>query len=85
MQQHTAQHLITAMCMQLHGWKTVSWNLGTERSSIDLACAQITSDEMVALEEALNSVILSRKQVVTLSHNFTDPAGDLFALHARFT
>lgn len=63
MQQHSGQHLITALASNLFGWKTVSWNLGAERSSIDLACSQISQNDMEKLEAELNKSILARSPV----------------------
>ena len=36
MQQHTGQHILSAAFERTGGYKTVSFHLGTERSSIDL-------------------------------------------------
>jgi Ser-tRNA(Ala) deacylase AlaX len=63
MQQHTGQHLITALAKNLFGWKTLSWNLGPEKCSIDLSCAQISPEQMIQLEEALDEAVLARKPV----------------------
>ena len=35
MQQHSSQHLLSALAYKVHGWKTASWNLGEEVCYID--------------------------------------------------
>src|SRR6185437_16580390 len=42
MQQHTAQHMLSAACLELFKFQTVSFHLGRDISTIDLAAPSIT-------------------------------------------
>ncbi|KAJ8264572.1 hypothetical protein GJAV_G00150840 [Gymnothorax javanicus] len=57
MQQHTGQHLITAVADTLFGYKTTSWELGRQRSTIELDTAAVKPGQMEVLEEAVNQKI----------------------------
>jgi Ser-tRNA(Ala) deacylase AlaX len=60
MQQHTAQHLISALAADRLGWRTTSSHLGAERSDIELAIevgqadpARLAQLESMVVEEIL--------------------------------
>ncbi|XP_071103121.1 alanyl-tRNA editing protein Aarsd1-B-like [Haliotis cracherodii] len=57
MQQHSGQHLITALADSMYGYKTTSWNLGEKVSFIELDTPQMKADELVTLEETVNAKI----------------------------
>uniref|UniRef100_A0A667ZTK7 Alanyl-tRNA synthetase domain containing 1 n=1 Tax=Myripristis murdjan TaxID=586833 RepID=A0A667ZTK7_9TELE len=57
MQQHSGQHLITALADTMFGYKTTSWELGRQRSSIELDTPCVKPAELQALEEAVNEKI----------------------------
>lgn len=81
MQQHSGQHLISALAEQHFAWDTVSWNLGmlliclsaiskvgTEKCSIDVACKKpIDAQQLQELEELANDQI--KKQLPVLSES----------------
>ena len=50
MQQHTGQHVLSAAFVRLFGVKTVSFHLGADISTIDLA-REVTGKEMAAAED----------------------------------
>jgi len=62
MQQHTAQHLITAIAQDRFGRATTSFHLGQETSSIDLDGA-LTAAQVQDLEDAVNQEIRSDRAV----------------------
>eukprot|EP00735_Rhodelphis_limneticus_P005453 TRINITY_DN1729_c0_g1::TRINITY_DN1729_c0_g1_i1::g.25162::m.25162 TRINITY_DN1729_c0_g1::TRINITY_DN1729_c0_g1_i1::g.25162 ORF type:complete len:449 (+),score=99.06,sp/Q6DEJ5/AASD1_DANRE/40.09/1e-83,tRNA-synt_2c/PF01411.14/1.2e-06,tRNA_SAD/PF07973.9/1.6e-05,PhaP_Bmeg/PF09602.5/0.61,PhaP_Bmeg/PF09602.5/1.7e+02,Peptidase_S49/PF01343.13/15,Peptidase_S49/PF01343.13/25 TRINITY_DN1729_c0_g1_i1:56-1348(+) len=62
MQQHSAQHLISAIADDKFGLKTQSWSLGETKSSIDFEPA-LTPEKMRALEDAVNEQIRVGKPV----------------------
>lgn len=68
MQQHTAQHLLTALAQDRQGWATTAFHLGPERCDIELDCAAISNAELAALEARANAAIRAglpvRSQVV---------------------
>jgi len=53
MQQHTAQHLITALAADLFGWATTSFHLGATLSDIELDVAQLSAQDLRNLEDAV--------------------------------
>jgi alanyl-tRNA synthetase len=58
MQQHTGQHILSAAFDNELGLKTVSFHLGKEICSIDLATENVTEEELLKIEEIANQVIL---------------------------
>jgi alanyl-tRNA synthetase len=62
MQQHTGQHILSAAFDRLFGVRTVSFHLGSETSTIDLA-REVTHAELAAAEEAANRVVWDDRPV----------------------
>lgn len=74
MQQHTGQHLITAVAESMFGCPTTSWNLGEKISSIELDTPKMTEEQMTMLEDAVNEKIRERISVKpVLYHDKDDP------------
>lgn len=65
MQQHTAQHLLTAVALARSGWATTAFHLGDEVSSIDLDTAPPGTEELEALERAALEEIHTNRRVKT--------------------
>ncbi|MEQ8764094.1 MAG: alanyl-tRNA editing protein [Planctomycetota bacterium] len=63
MQQHTGQHLLTAVAADRFGWETTAFHLGSERCDIELTAAAITTDGLAALEAAVNAEIRAAHSV----------------------
>lgn len=63
MQQHSGQHLITAVAEQLFGLKTTSWELGRLRSAIELDSPSVTAEQVAAIEQSVNEKIRARLMV----------------------
>src|SRR5215475_8952354 len=63
MQQHTGQHLLSAMFQERFGLPTVSFHLGAELSSIDLRGAEPTLDILEGAERAANRVIFEDRPI----------------------
>ncbi|KAJ3213602.1 Alanyl-tRNA editing protein Aarsd1 [Clydaea vesicula] len=57
MQQHTGQHLISALVKANFGWDTVSWHLGSDISTLDLNTKSITTEELQIIEDKVNENI----------------------------
>uniref|UniRef100_A0A672Q0Y2 Alanyl-tRNA editing protein Aarsd1 n=1 Tax=Sinocyclocheilus grahami TaxID=75366 RepID=A0A672Q0Y2_SINGR len=74
MQQHSGQHLITALADAMFGYKTTSWDLGRQRSSIELDTAAVKPGEMEALEAAVNEKIRAHIPVTVNLLSIDDPA-----------
>jgi alanyl-tRNA synthetase len=63
MQQHTAQHLLSAAFIELFGFPTVSFHLGTEISTIDLAAPSVVPRQLEAAERRTNEIIFEDRSV----------------------
>ncbi|KAI4898167.1 hypothetical protein NFI96_016253 [Prochilodus magdalenae] len=74
MQQHSGQHLITALADAMFGYKTTSWELGRQRSSIELDTATVKAGQMEALEAAVNEKIRVHVPVNVQLLSLDDPA-----------
>ncbi|RPI20653.1 MAG: alanyl-tRNA editing protein [Acidobacteria bacterium] len=65
MQQHTAQHLLTALAQDRFGWSTTAFHLGVEVSDIELDAALLSPADLDSLEEAIASEIRAARKVQT--------------------
>jgi alanyl-tRNA synthetase len=65
MQQHTGQHLLSAMFQERFGRPTVSFHLGAELSSIDLRGAEPTAEILEGAERAANRIIFEDRPINT--------------------
>ncbi|RVE59429.1 hypothetical protein OJAV_G00188410 [Oryzias javanicus] len=74
MQQHSGQHLITALADQMFGYKTTSWELGRQRSTIELDSPRVTPAQLQELEEAVNEKIRAHVPVNVQLLSVDDPA-----------
>ncbi len=62
MQQHTGQHLLSAVLVDLYGAATVGFHLGAESSQIDVAGA-LTEAQIVEAELRANRVVFENRPV----------------------
>jgi alanyl-tRNA synthetase len=62
MQQHTGQHVLSAAFERLFGARTVSFHLGADSSTIDLA-RELSAGEIAAGEDAANAVVWEDRPV----------------------
>ncbi|BDU72048.1 alanyl-tRNA editing protein [Mesoterricola silvestris] len=79
MQQHTGQHLLTAVAQDRFAWATTAFHLGEEVCDIELATPAIRGAELRALEEAVAAEIRAARPV---SAARVKP-GDLAGLQVR--
>jgi alanyl-tRNA synthetase len=63
MQQHTAQHLLTAVALRDFGWRTTAFHLGPEASDIELDVPGLDRAAMTRLEEACQREVLAARPV----------------------
>jgi alanyl-tRNA synthetase len=57
MQQHTAQHLLSAVMQEEFGFSTVSFHLGGDYSTVDVEPATATEETLAAIELRTNEVL----------------------------
>lgn len=63
MQQHTGQHLLSAVFEDLFGFKTLSVHFGADYSTLDLDAELVTRDQMIAAEQRANVVVAEARPV----------------------
>ena len=63
MQQHSAQHMLSAAFIELFGFQTVSFHLGREISSIDLAAPSVVPRHLDEAERRVNEIIFEDRAV----------------------
>ena len=71
MQQHTGQHLLSAVLAELFGVATVSVHFGPDDSTLDLDAASIDPAQMAAAETRANEVVAENRPVAV---DFEDAA-----------
>ena len=63
MQQHTGQHLLSAVAEDRFGWKTTSFHLGPEVCDVELTVPSLAPQDRIALEEAVAAEIRKARPV----------------------
>lgn len=71
MQQHTAQHLLSAIFADRHGWPTVSVHFGDESATLDLDVGQVDAAVLREAERQANAIVTENRPVVV---SFEDAA-----------
>jgi alanyl-tRNA synthetase len=74
MQQHTGQHLFSAVLEELFHLPTVSFHLGAETSTIDLAAPSLSPAQMEQAEERCAEIVRESRPVAI---TFDDASADL--------
>jgi alanyl-tRNA synthetase len=63
MQQHTGQHLLSAVCEELFRLRTVSFHLGAESSTIDLEGGTLDARTAAEAESRANQIVCENRPV----------------------
>ena len=71
MQQHTGQHLLSAVFDELFGHKTVSVHFGDESSTLDLDAASLSKERALKAERRANEIVFENRAI---SVTFEDAA-----------
>jgi alanyl-tRNA synthetase len=69
MQQHSGQHLLSAVLLDLYGAPTVGFHLGADASAIDVAAASLTDAQLASAEARANEIVCENRP---LSISFED-------------
>ena len=64
MQQHTGQHLLSAVAQDRFQWATTAFHLGAEVSDVELAVPALAPADLARLEEAVAAEIRAARPVV---------------------
>ncbi|XP_068233117.1 alanyl-tRNA editing protein Aarsd1-like [Palaemon carinicauda] len=73
MQQHSAQHLISAISEDEFGYATSSWYLGDTVSYIVFNTSTFTAEKVSALEDTINFKLRSAIPVTVMEYDAADP------------
>jgi alanyl-tRNA synthetase len=63
MQQHTGQHLLSAVLADLFGAQTVGFHLGSESSAIDVTAGSLTDAQVAQAERRANEIVFENHDV----------------------
>ena len=63
MQQHTGQHVLSAAFIELYQMPTVSFHMGEDYCSIDLAAPSVSSEQIAGAEKRANQVVFENRPV----------------------
>jgi alanyl-tRNA synthetase len=63
MQQHSGQHVLSAAFEKLYGFATVSFHMGDESCTIDLATEAVSAEQLRAAERLANEIIAEDRPV----------------------
>jgi alanyl-tRNA synthetase len=63
MQQHSGQHVLSAAFVELYEMPTVSFHMGEDYCSIDLATPALTAEQIREAEKRANQIVLENRQV----------------------
>ena len=63
MQQHTGQHVLSAAFIELYEMPTVSFHMGDDSCSIDLAAPSVSSEQIVGAEKRANQIVFENRPV----------------------
>ena len=63
MQQHTGQHVLSAAFVELYQMPTVSFHMGEDYCSIDLATPSISSAQIAGAEKRANQIVFENRLV----------------------
>ena len=75
MQQHTGQHLLSAVLADLWDYPTTSVHLGELTSTLDLDTSQLTSEQVVQAEMRANEVIAENRPVTVTFEDASSATG----------
>lgn len=75
MQQHTGQHLLSAVFEDLFGFRTVSVHFGPDYSTLDLDTELVTHQQMLEAESRANAIVGEARPVTVTFEDARSAAG----------
>lgn len=75
MQQHTGQHLLSAVLEELYSMRTVSFHMGAETSTIDLEAPALSLAQTAAVEQRCAEVVAEARPVTVSYEDAASAAG----------
>ncbi|WP_340395590.1 DHHA1 domain-containing protein [Paenibacillus sp. FSL E2-0177] len=65
MQQHSGQHLLSAVCLEKHNFMTLSFHLGEDYCTIDIEVSELSSDQLYSIEREVNRQIYLNHNILS--------------------
>ncbi len=75
MQQHTGQHLLSAVFEDLYSLPTLSFHLGVDSFTIDLGAPSLTADQTARVEERCAEIVAQARPVIVSYEDAASAAG----------
>jgi alanyl-tRNA synthetase len=75
MQQHTGQHLLSALLEDMFGWATLSVHFGPAHSTIDLDTETLDGNQLRRVEGAANAAVAEARPVYVASEDAATATG----------
>ena len=75
MQQHTGQHLLSAVFEDLFGAKTLSVHFGPDYSTLDLDAESLSRSQLVKAEERANAIVAEARPVLVAFEDAASAVG----------
>lgn len=65
MQQHSGQHLLSAVCLDLYNMLTLSFHLGTDYCTIDIEAKELSKNQIDVIEREVNQRIYQNHPILS--------------------
>lgn len=65
MQQHSGQHLLSAVCLNLYQTKTLSFHLGIDYCTIDVEATELSTSQLESIEREVNRHIYLNHSILS--------------------
>jgi alanyl-tRNA synthetase len=75
MQQHSGQHLLSAVLVELYGAPTAGFHLGADSSAIDVSAAALTDEQLASAETRANQLVFENRPVSVSFEDASDAEG----------
>lgn len=74
MQQHTGQHIVSAVMIEVGGYETISVHQGDEYTTVDFAAADIPPEDLERAEARANALVGENRPVTTFHAESSEAA-----------
>ncbi|OMD40883.1 alanyl-tRNA editing protein [Paenibacillus odorifer] len=65
MQQHSGQHLLSAVCLEKYNFMTLSFHLGEDYCTIDIEVPELSADQLYSIEREVNRQIYLNHNILS--------------------
>ncbi|MEK3862009.1 DHHA1 domain-containing protein [Paenibacillus sp. FSL H7-0716] len=65
MQQHSGQHLLSAVCLEKHNFMTLSFHLGEDYCTVDIEVPELSADQLYSIEREVNREIYLNHNILS--------------------